>query len=94
MEAGKKAGAEILALFLTVTDETAKSRLIDRVSKSSATYETYEKMKYELEPPHKSTVPYLVVDSEVDISPQVDKVAKWLSGEIDSIPGVKQPKNV
>ena len=49
-------------------------------------------MKYEIEPIQKSSVPYLIVDSEVDISPHVDNVAKWLCGELEVIPGTKQPK--
>ena len=92
VDAGKKADAEILVIFMQVTDDVAQRRLSERTSKSSATYETYEKLKYELEPTSECSVPYLIINSEVDVIPHIDNVAKWLSGELDAVPGVKQPK--
>jgi len=93
VDAGKKVGAEILVIFMQVTDEVAKRRLSERVSKSSATYETYEKLKYELESTSECSVPYIIINSEVDVSPHIDNAAKWLCGELDVMPGIRQPKN-
>ena len=92
VDAGRKVGAEMLVIFMQVTDDVARRRLSERTSKSSATFETYEKLKYELEFTSKCSVPYLIINSEVDVIPHIDNVAKWLSGETDAVPGVKQPK--
>ena len=92
IDAGKKASAETLCVFMQVSDETAQRRLSERTSNSSATYETYQQLKYEMESVSRCSVPYLMIDSEVDISPHVDNVAKWLCGEIDGISGIKHPK--
>ena len=89
VDAGKAAGAEILIVFMQVTDTTAKTRLYERTSGSSATFETYEQLKLDLEPIDRCSAPYLVVNSEVDISPHVTDVAKWLCGESDSVSGVR-----
>ncbi len=92
VEAGRKADAEMMTVFMQVTDEIAQQRISERTTKSSATYETYQQLKYELEPVSRCTVPYIVIDSGVDISPYINNVVRWLSGEIDSMPNVIQPR--
>ena len=92
VDAGKRTGAEMLTVFMQVTDATAESRLRERVSESSATYDTYLQLKYDLEPVTACSTPYLVVDSEVDISPHVNGVAKWLCGEANTVNGAVSPK--
>jgi len=92
VEAGKKAGAEVLTLFMQVTDDTAWTRLNERISESSATFTTYQQLKYDLEPVSQCSTLYLVVDSEVDISPHVNEVSRWLCGESPDLRGAVQPK--
>jgi predicted kinase len=93
VDAGRKAGAEILTVFMHVTDETAQTRLNERVSESSATFNTYQQLKYDLEPVSQCSTPYVIVNSEVDISPHVNEVSRWLCGESPVLRGAVQPKH-
>jgi predicted kinase len=93
VDAGREASAEMLLVFMQVSDETANKRLNERTSESSATFSTYQQLKYDLESFDKCSVPYLIIDSEVDISPHAGTVAKWLCGELDAIPNVRYPKH-
>jgi predicted kinase len=94
LDAGRKSGAEILTVFMEVTDGTAQNRFREKVSESSATYETYMQLKSEAEPTNLCSTNYLVVNSEADISPHAAETAKWLCGESDTVPAAVAPKQI
>ncbi len=91
ISAGDLAGAETLVVFLQVSEDGARKRLKERTSSSSATFDTFQRLKYEMESPDRCSKPYIVIDSEVDIRPHITNISKWLSGELDKIPNVKHP---
>ena len=91
-EAGERSGSEIVVAFMTVTDKTAMERLSTREKgASSATFDVYKKLVYEMEPTNLCTKPYIIIDSEVDLRPHTIKLKKWLCGRIDDLPGLRNP---
>ena len=92
IDAGRSANAEILVVFMEVTEEAARKRLHSRTSDSSATFEVFQALKYEVEPYHKCSTPFIVINSETDITPHASNVAKWLAGEKEAVPGMRHKK--
>jgi predicted kinase len=84
--------AEVLIVFMQVTDEIANSRLAERRrSGSAATFSVYKKLKYEMESISKCSRPYIVINSDGDMRPYAKILSRWLTGKTDNIPGLNRP---
>ena len=82
--------AEVVVVFMEVTDEVALARLSERSRHgSAATLHVYMKLKYEMGPIRKCTRPYVIINSEGDLRPYAKSLANWLTGKADTIPGLK-----
>lgn len=82
--------AEVLVVFLQVTDEMALSRLSERDrSGSAATYNIYLKLKYEMEPIERCSRPFVVINTDGDMRPHAKNLVDWLTGKSDTVPGLR-----
>ncbi|MBA3046209.1 MAG: ATP-binding protein [Candidatus Thermoplasmatota archaeon] len=82
--------ASTIVVFMQVTDEIAIARLSERDRDgSAATFNVYQKLKYEMEPVDRCTRPYLVINSDGDMRPHAKNLADWLTGKVDTVPGLK-----
>jgi len=82
--------ASILVVFMQVTDEIAIARLSERDRDgSAATFNVYQKLKYEMEPIDRCTRQFVVINSEGDMRPHAKELANWLTGKADFVPGLR-----
>lgn len=87
-KAASKTDSEILVAFINVSDEIAMNRAASGPqNQSAASPAVYAILKYEKEPVEKCKAPYIIVDAEGDVNPTAEMLAKWLSGEINEVPG-------
>jgi len=87
-------GCPVMVAFLNVSIETALDRNKEKNRDgSAATPAVYAILNYEKEPIEKCRSPYIEINSEIDIRPWGDILAKWISGEIDSVPGAVMPRS-
>ncbi len=82
--------ASVIVVFMQVNDEVAMDRLSERSrSGSAATFNVYKKLKFEMEAIGKCSKPYVIINSDGDLRPHAKNLARWLTGETDTIPGLK-----
>ena len=86
-------GCPVLVAFLETSLETAMERSREKERDgSAATPAVYALLNYEREPVEKCGTPYLVINSEVDMKPWADALAKWLSGYAETVRGTVMPR--
>lgn len=93
IDAGKDKADQILVAFLEISHETAMDRNIEKDrSGSAATPAVYAILNFEKEPMEKCSMPYIVINAEIDVRPWAEEFAKWFRGDTERVPRTMMPK--
>ena len=91
-DAGANRARQTLVAFLDIPLEIAMERVKEKDRDgSAATPAVYALMRFDKEPIDRCSNAYVVINSEVDIRPWADVLAKWLSAGIENVAGTVMP---
>ena len=79
--------------FLEISPETSMNRVQEKDRDgSAATPAVYAMLRYERESIDRCKSPYVVINSEIDVRPWAEALAKWLGGGQDRVIGTVIPR--